>query len=193
MHCDSLCSGGWQVTYQATLFEFDEIDSDQIMLREKFEYLLAEILKGARDFYGERLVTLAVFGSVARGTARFDSDVDLLLICNSLPVGRLPRINEFGLLEDRLEPILLALQQQGISTSLSPMIKTPEEVQRGSPVFLDLVEDAQLLYDRDGFFAAFLDRLRDQLRKLAARRVWRGNAWYWDLKPDFKPGDVFKI
>ncbi|MCY4660185.1 MAG: hypothetical protein OXF93_10300 [Acidobacteria bacterium] len=26
-----------------------------------------------------------------------------------------------------------------------------------------------------------------------ACRLWLGNAWYWDLKPDYKPGDVFDL
>jgi hypothetical protein len=24
-------------------------------------------------------------------------------------------------------------------------------------------------------------------------RIWRGNAWLWDLKPDYQPGDVFEL
>ena len=138
-------------------------------------------------------MTLAVFGSVARGTQRFDSDIDLVLICDSLPAGRIRRMEEFKLVEDRLEPVLLSLEKHGISTSLSPIFKTPEEVQRGSPLFLDLVEDARVLFDRNDFFRGYLDQLRDRLARLGARRVWHGNAWYWDLKPDFKPGDVFEI
>ena len=55
------------------------------------------------------------------------------------------------------------------------------------------VEDTRILYDEGGFFAAVLDRLRARLRQLGSRRIWRGNAWYWDLKPDFKPGEVFEL
>jgi hypothetical protein len=33
----------------------------------------------------------------------------------------------------------------------------------------------------------------DGLAHLGARRVWLGNAWYWDLKPDYRPGDVFEL
>jgi hypothetical protein len=29
--------------------------------------------------------------------------------------------------------------------------------------------------------------------QLDARRIWLGNAWHWDLKPDFKPGDVIEL
>lgn len=169
------------------------MSKSNVMLKERFEHLLTEVLRAVQAYYGERLVTLAVFGSVARGSQRADSDIDLLLICDPLPPGRMRRIAEFREIEDRFQPILTSLEREGISTSLSPILKTPAEVQRGGPIYLDLVEDARLLYDRDDFFGVFLDRLRDRLRKLGARRIWRGNAWYWDLKPDFKSGDVFEI
>ncbi|HWP59728.1 MAG TPA: nucleotidyltransferase domain-containing protein [Candidatus Acidoferrales bacterium] len=133
------------------------------MLKEKFDQLLAETLQAAREYYGERLVTFAVFGSVARNAQRFDSDVDLLLICDPLPAGRMRRMEEFQLVETRLEPMLLAFEKQGISTRLSPVFKTPEEVHRGSPLFLDLVEDARLLFGRDDFFKGYLTTSRTSL------------------------------
>jgi hypothetical protein len=49
------------------------------------------------------------------------------------------------------------------------------------------------LVDRGGFLTHAFERLRERLTKLGARRIWRGNAWFWDLKPDYRPGDVFKL
>lgn len=163
------------------------------MFKEKFEKLLAETLRAVQSHYRERLVTLAVFGSVARRTQRPDSDIDLLLVCEKLPPGRMRRVKEFEKVEKRLAPHLLALNREGISTFLSATFKTPDEVKRGSLFYLDLVDDARLLYDRDDFFKNFLHGLRRRLSELGARRIWRGNSWYWDLKPDFKAGDVFEL
>ena len=163
------------------------------MLKESFERLLEEILKAVQAHYKDRLVTLAVFGSVARGTQRSDSDVDLLLICDPLPSGRMRRMAEFEEVERQMTPLLSSLSQRGIATSLSPILKTPAEVERGGAIYLDMVEDVRLLYDREDFFKRFLNRLRHRLSELGAHRIWRGNAWYWDLKPDFKPGEVFEL
>jgi predicted nucleotidyltransferase len=52
--------------------------------------------------YGERLVSLTVFGSVGRGTPRPDSDIDLLLVVKDLPVGRIARVKEFAAIETTL-------------------------------------------------------------------------------------------
>jgi hypothetical protein len=73
------------------------------------------------------------------------------------------------------------------------VFKTPEEVLAGSPLLLDMVEDARVLVDRDAFFQAAIDRLKERLARQGARRIWRGNAWLWDLKPDYQPGDVFEL
>ncbi len=162
-------------------------------VREVFQGLLNALEAACRSHYGARLVTLAVFGSAGRGTPRPDSDVDLLLVVDPLPDGRIPRVREFDAVEAALSAELDAAHGVGIDTRLSPVFKTPGEAEAGSPLFLDMVDDARLLVDRDGFFASVLARLRRRLESLGARRVWRGNAWIWDLKPDYRPGDVFEI
>ncbi len=65
------------------------------MLKEVFESLLDEIVSACRRVYAERLVGVVVFGSVARVTMRPDSDIDLLVVAEPLPAGRMPRMDEF--------------------------------------------------------------------------------------------------
>jgi predicted nucleotidyltransferase len=163
------------------------------MLKEAFEEVLAELARAAQAVYQDRLVTVAVYGSVGRGTMRHDSDVDVLLIARDLPHGRLQRVKQFEAVEDALQPVLRRLRDQGIETELSPILKTPEQAMAGSPLFLDMTEDARLLYDRDRFFELRLAQLRSRLAELGSKRIWRGNMWYWDLKPDFRPGEVFEL
>jgi len=164
------------------------------MLKEEFRELEKKLLSEILLFYGERLISVVVFGSVARETQGFDSDLDLLIIAKGLPQGRMKRMREFDPIEEKLEPVLRLLREKkGINTYISTVIKSPEEAEKGSPLFLDMVEDAKILFDREGFFKGVLEELRNRLRKLGAKRIWRGNAWYWDLKPDYKPGDVIEL
>lgn len=163
------------------------------MLKERFREIEGRLLSELQAFYGPRLVSVAVFGSAACGTQRFDSDMDILIIAEDLPRGRMKRMREFDAVEERLEPFLKSLRDEGIYTCLSPIIKSPEEAEAGSLLFLDMVKDARILLDRDGFFAQRLERLRNRLEELGAKRIWKGNAWYWVLKPDFKPGEVIEL
>lgn len=151
--------------------------------------VLPALRMACEQVYGDRLITLAVFGSVGRGTARPDSDIDLLLIADPLPRGRMRRVEEF----EQVEKLLRERGGTEAAHRLSPHFKTPEEVRHGSPLFLDMTEDAHLLFDREGFFASELARLEQRLAELGARRIWRGNAWFWDLKPDYRPGEIFEL
>jgi hypothetical protein len=149
------------------------------------EHLLGRLLGECRTLYGDRLVSLVVFGSVGRGTPRPDSDIDLLVVADPLPNGRIPRVREF----DAVEGSVAAGGPANSAHRLSPIFKTPAEVRRGSPLFLDMLDDGRLLYDRGGFFAGEQAALKGRLDKLGSKRIWKDDTWYWDLKPDFKPGD----
>jgi hypothetical protein len=80
-----------------------------------------------------------------------------------------------------------------MAVALSPVFKTPAELTQGSLLLLDMTEDAVILYDPQAFLKQTLARFAARLRSLGARRIWRGNAWFWDLKPSFQPGDVIEL
>jgi len=162
-----------------------------VLPRQNLEQVFSALRRACEEVYGERLTALVIFGSAGRGTARPDSDVDLLIVADPLPRGRSRRIDEFEEVERRLRE--LVAPDLGAVPLLSPVLKTPEEVGHGSPLFFDMTDDARILVDRGSFFARELDRLRERLAQLGARRIWLGNAWYWDLKPDYRPGEVFEL
>jgi hypothetical protein len=163
------------------------------MLKDTFAALVDRAVAAISKVYGDRLVSVVLYGSVGRETMRQDSDIDLLIVAHDLPRGRMNRVKEFEAVEVAIAGDLEQARRGGVHTELSPILKTPEEVVAGSPLFLDMVEDARILYDRDGFFAQWLARLRERLTQLGAKRLWQGNTWYWDLKPDFRPGEVFEL
>jgi hypothetical protein len=110
-----------------------------------------------------------------------------------LPPGRSARVDEFLPVEQTLEPWLAPPRPDLMPVGLSPVFKTLTEVEAGSPLFLDMVEDARILHDEDDFLARRLERLRQRLAALGSQRVWRGNAWYWILKPDLEPGEIISL
>jgi predicted nucleotidyltransferase len=55
------------------------------VLKENFKKLEEAILSGAAAHYAGRLVSVVLYGSAGRGTQRFDSDIDLLIIARDLP------------------------------------------------------------------------------------------------------------
>jgi uncharacterized protein len=163
------------------------------MFKEKLKKIERRLLLEIKNCYKDRLVSLVVYGSSGRLTQRFDSDIDLLIVARNLPRGRMKRIREFEKVEERMIPLLVKLKQEGINPSISPIIKSPEEVQKGSPLFFDMVEDARILYDQNKYISEVLKKIEKRFQELGSKRIWKGNAWYWDLKPDYQPGDIFDL
>lgn len=158
-----------------------------------FEEIVVDLASVCREVYADRLVSLAIFGSVSTGTMRRDSDIDILLVVDPLPDGRLRRVEEFEKVEAPLQARLAAAAARGVHTRLAPIFKTPAELEHGSPVLLDMTEHVRILLDPQGILARRLERLRQRLNELGSRKVQHDGGYYWLLKPDYKPGDVIEL
>ncbi len=154
---------------------------------------LDDLRRLAEAFYGERLVSLAIFGSHASGLARPRSDLDLFIVLASAAPRRRLRLDEFDRLEADLAPAVAALEREGWSIDLSPVIRTREEAEGFSILYLDMTMHVRILVDRDDFLRRRLDRMRSELDRLGAERRTLGDRWYWVLKQDYRPGEVFEI
>jgi hypothetical protein len=159
------------------------------VIREPFRSALAAAAEGWIELLGSRLVSIVLFGSVARGDAGENSDVDVLVIAEGFPRSLSERRGAL------LDAWRAAREQQGLpAVPWSLVTKTPEEARYHSPLYLDITEDGILLLDRDGFFQAVLEEMRVRLRELGSRRVYLSDGnWYWDLKPDFRYGEIVEI
>jgi uncharacterized protein len=163
------------------------------VVAEIFEEIVDDLTAACREVYGDRLVSLAVFGSVSRGTMRPDSDIDILAVVDPLPDGRLRRMAEFAAVESRLGPRLAGAASAGVHTRLAPIFKTPAELDHGSPILLDMTDCVRILFDSRAILAGRLDRLRRRLAELGSRKIQRDGGYYWLLKPDYKPGDIIEL
>jgi predicted nucleotidyltransferase len=163
------------------------------MYLEHFDRIVAALAPACAGVYGARLRALALFGSVARGTQRPDSDIDVLLIVDRLPAGRDPRMTEFERVDALLAPLLADARAHGVHTDLSPVLKTPAELAAGSLLYLDMVDQARILVDDGGMLRRFLDDLGARLAAAGARRVRKGSGYYWDLAPDYRWGDRIEL
>jgi hypothetical protein len=86
------------------------------------------------------------------------------------------------------------LRERGMSTWVQFHPLRVEEAKLNRPIYLDMVEDAIILLDREGFIKSVFTRLKKRLEELKARRVYlEDGSWFWDLKPDIKRGEVVEI
>lgn len=139
-----------------------------------------------RETFAERLLSVVLFGSVARDDARVDSDIDLLVVIKGLPVGRFAR-------RDLLEPVFEKALVMGCNVPINEHLKTPEEAERLTLMYYDFPTDAKLLYDHDGFFKRVIDRVSSHIQKSGAQKKKWGKFYYWDLKPGAKMDKTFEV
>jgi len=160
----------------------------------RFKELAEEISRLIRETLGDNLVSLALFGSVARGDFHPGSDVDLIVVCKELPDGFLKRI-------DMLMPVFNSLEKNQAYAELKPQPPfiqfyplTTKEAAKARPIFLDVITDGVLLYDRGEFMENVLKRMKSRLDQLGAKKVpLKNGSWMWMLKPDIELGEVIEV
>lgn len=136
--------------------------------------------------FGADLVSVVLFGSRARGEAKPESDIDVLIVIRGLPRRRFERYEGMRALAEQVS--------EAFASAVVPILLTPEEAEHVKPYYLGMLSGHVILYDRGGFFAGVLERLRWRLAELGARRYVDEDGYeYWDLKPDWKPGDVVEL
>lgn len=158
----------------------------------EYQGLLSAFVEAVQQALGEELVSVVLYGSVARATARPESDVDLLLVIREAPAEYRKRLQPLlpilrGL---RKHPCWIALEDQGLTPFLSLLVLSSEEAKENRYLYLDMIDEAIILVDEEGFFNSKLEGLRRRLEELGAKKVRRNGDWYWDLKPDLRLGDV---
>jgi len=161
-----------------------------------YKNYLQEIMEQLKKRLGQSLLSVVLFGSVSRGKAGEGSDIDLLVVSEGFSGSLGSRLELFNEIEKDLlsSESRTKLRQLKMGTLISPVPLTPEEVKRNPPILLDMITDGRILYDKNDFIRDHLTELGKKLRSLGAKRVQLpSGSWYWDLKPDYKFGEVVEI
>ena len=161
--------------------------------RSTVQALIAKLVERLKEEFGDNLVSVVLYGSVARGDYRPDSDIDLLLVFGELPRAQFARRDMVSRLEREAEREVPQRLEEGQYHVFTTVLKTREEARHTAPYYLDMTTDAVILYDEDHFFSGVLDHLRARMKELGSKKVYIGEKWYWGLKPDLKFGEIIEL
>jgi hypothetical protein len=145
-----------------------------------------------RAAIGDDLVAVALFGSVARGQARPDSDLDLYVVT------RRPSLGDSRLhgMWDRIDGSkeYQALVTAGYRPTPSPVPHTVDDLARHPWILLDIAHHGVVLHDPESILERELAAVRRRMAELGSMRIeLPDGSWYWDLKPDWRPGEVVDL
>ena len=163
---------------------------------ENYKTLLNQFTELLQREYGTELISVVLYGSVARGYARRDSDIDIIIVLENAPAEYYKRTERVWKVLINVEQTdeWVTLNRQGYQPYIKPIIFSKAEAEESRYLFLDIVEDGIILYDNEGYFAGRLERLRQRLMELGSKRVFlEDGSWYWLLKPDLRRGEVFEL
>jgi len=155
--------------------------------------LLTRFLTMLQDCLGHQLLAVALFGSFARGEATPTSDVDLLIVYRG---HRQAVFNAFIRLLPLLRetPEYRELSRASILADLYPVFFSEERLADTPWLLLEVLDHGIILYDPWQILQQKLGCLQERLKELGTRKVvLEDGTWYWDLKPDWKPGEVIEL
>jgi predicted nucleotidyltransferase len=138
-------------------------------LKERYQ----PIIKVLKQSFTTRLKTVVLFGSQARGETRPDSDHDLLVVVETLPLEPLARQR---LVNQLLLPIL-----DDLPGAINFVAKTPEEVAVNlTPLLLDVCVDGICLYG-EAYFQPYRQKALAALQRAGLRRQKLAGTLMWLL------------
>jgi hypothetical protein len=164
-------------------------------MQKEYVGLIEKYCSLIKNHFRDRLISICLFGSVARGEANQGSDIDILIVADDLPIDIGMRIKETNYVHENLKKseAYISLRKSGVSGLVSDIFFTPEEIEGHPPILLDMVEDGIIWYDKGDFLRKVLLSVKENLKKLEAKKVTTEKGYYWILKPDIKPGEIVRI
>ena len=166
----------------------DPFDSIRNPIRREYLRTAFSIIK---KIFDDSLISFAIYGSVARGNDRPESDNDVLLILDTdMEFHERCSLLAKAMLKLYETEAFKEMVKKGYNTFIEFYPLSKEEASVFRPIYLDMVEDSVVIYDRDNFFNKVLHKVKRLMDRLGSRRVWiSDDKWIWIMKPDVKFGE----
>lgn len=164
-------------------------------MTKKILNLARSITSILKDALGNNLISSCLFGSSTRGLMKSGSDIDILLVFNSLP-------NSYHKRTKMVLPFLARIQEtneyrtiERLNLNIEPsfLILSSNEIKKHPPILIDISQEGVILYDKNNFLKIQLEDIKEKLRRSGAVKKHVPEGYYWVLKPGIKAGEVFEL
>ncbi|MEJ5283718.1 MAG: nucleotidyltransferase domain-containing protein [Brevinematales bacterium] len=137
------------------------------MSYKKYYYsIIKEIKKRIIYFYQDNLISLVIFGSVAKDTFSPESDIDILIILNKRKGSYIDFSEYYDNIETNLNTLKKAKKKK-LNIIINPIFKEKDKLTINTPYLWK--NKFIVLYDRGNFFKNFTENLRNYEKRLVTQ------------------------
>jgi len=165
------------------------------LLKKRVSDLSKRVANILKETFKDRLVSVCLFGSGAKGELRGGSDLDFLVVIKNGQKSYHKRVKEIIPVLDKIRETeeYRCLEESKMNLEPCFLILTEGEIERHPSILIDISQEGIIHFDRDDFLAEHLRQIRESLRNLGSVKKSTPQGHYWILKPDLKPGEVIEI
>ncbi len=132
--------------------------------------LISELKNKLKQQFNQDLLSIVLFGSIVKGSFTSTSDIDVLVICETLTKDWRAR--------DKMTLELTEDIELKYATSIHMALVSKDEISHAiesvSPLMLEIYEANEIIYEKDNFFTQLLNNFGKNLKSLHAIKIEKG-------------------
>jgi len=158
-----------------------------------YQAVIDKIINLLDQYIKDDFLACSLFGSIARGEATSLSDIDLLIIHKKCPKDMAKEFSKI-VIKLRETDEYNELLKRGILPEPYPIFLDEGQLKKHPWILLDVTNHGIILRDPYKILEKELKLVQKKLKQLGSYRViLPDKTWYWVLKPDWKPGEIFEL
>ena len=152
----------------------------------EYAHLLVKLFYILKENLADTLLSMGLFGSVAKGTAKKDSDIDLFIITENLDLTFVERTEYFLDLkrDNTIKEEVEFLRSRGYNPKINFIIKEKNNLS-ANYFTIDITFDMLVIYDT-GVLKQFLEENKEKIKKQGIEKKYLDQEkYYLDLNIEF--------
>ena len=126
-----------------------------LLLRKELRDYINGFVDGITS--NSKVLGIMLFGSVARGVYRKESDTDVLIAVRGKAINIIEEVEKAI---DEVEELRIPLVQGGFFLRIRPLVLAEDDLKLFGPIYLSIVEDGVILFEREETLTNFTNDVR---------------------------------
>ena len=126
-----------------------------LLLRKELKDYINGFVDGITS--NSKVLGIMLFGSVARGVYRKESDTDVLIAVRGKAINIIEEVEKAI---DEVEGLRIPLVQGGFFLRIRPLVLAEDDLKLFRPIYLSIVEDGVILFEREETLTNFTNDVR---------------------------------